>query len=84
MTVTVKKLGGSLAVVIPKAVAREMGLVEGTILDVTATLAGVVMRKQGRCPRRPLSEIVAQIRPASYRQRTRELSEDGPVGREFW
>jgi antitoxin component of MazEF toxin-antitoxin module len=48
--VIVKKLGGSLAVVIPRAAAREAGLAEGTPLDVTATAAGLVLRKQGRRP----------------------------------
>jgi len=83
MTVIVKKIGGSVAVVIPKSVAREMGLAEGTALDVSTTGAGIVMRKQGRRPRRPLSRIVAQIKPANYRRRTRELAADRPVGKEI-
>jgi len=84
MMVTVKKPGGSLTVVVPETVAREMGLIEGAKLHVTASAASIVLRKQSRRPRRPLSRIVAQIKPASYRQRTRELSEDAPVGREIW
>jgi AbrB family looped-hinge helix DNA binding protein len=83
MTVIVKKIGGSVAVVIPKSVARDMGLAEGTALDISATGAAIVMRKQGRRPRRPLSRIVAQIKPGSYRRRNRELSADRAVGKEI-
>ncbi len=84
MTVTVKKLGGSVAVVIPKAVAQEMDLTAGTNLDVTIAPGGIMLKKQGRRPRRPISEIVAAIDPASYRRRNREMSEDRPVGKELW
>jgi len=83
MTVTVKKLGGSMAVIIPKAVASEMELAEGTVLDVSATSASIVLRRQGRRPRRPIGQIVAQIKPGTYR-RHRDLADDPPVGREVW
>lgn len=84
MTVLVKKLGGSLAVVIPKAVACEAGLTEGTPVDVTATPGGVVLRKPGRRPRRPLSQLVSQLDPAAYRRRSHAFASDPPVGREAW
>jgi len=84
MTIMVKKLGGSVAVVIPRALAREMELVEGTPLDVSVNGAGIVLRKQGRRPRRSLRGIVARIDPASYRRHSRELPGDRPVGREIW
>jgi antitoxin component of MazEF toxin-antitoxin module len=84
MTVIVKKIGGSVAVVIPKAVAREMELTEGTSLEISTSADGITMRKQGRRPRRPLNRIVSQIKPASYRRRSRELAEKGPVGKESW
>jgi antitoxin component of MazEF toxin-antitoxin module len=83
MVAIVKKLGGSLAVVIPKAAAREAGLAEGTPLDVSVTAAGLVLRKQGRRPRRPLTEIIAQIDPASYRRRNRDTLSDRTVGKEI-
>lgn len=85
MTVTVKKVGGSVAVVIPRAVAREMDLTEGTALDVSTASGAIVMRKRhARRPRRPLAEIVAQINPAAYRKRKREMVNGGPVGKEVW
>ena len=85
MTVIVKKIGGSVAVVIPKAVAREMELTEGTALQITASADEITLRRQRRRrSRRPLSRIVAKIKPASYRRRSRDLRNDGPVGKELW
>jgi antitoxin component of MazEF toxin-antitoxin module len=83
MTVFVKKIGGSVAVVIPNSVARDMALTEGTPLDISASLAGIVLRKQGLRPRRPLGGIVARITPGSYRRRSHEMSRDSAVGKEI-
>ena len=84
MTVTVKKVGGSVAVVIPAAIARELALTDGTALDLSTTADGIVMRRKGRRPRRRLGAIVEAIKPASYRRRRAELGDDAPVGREPW
>ena len=84
MTVIVKKVGGGVAVVIPKAVARKMELTDGTSLELRSNSTQIVMRKQGRRPRRSLATIVAGISPAGYRRRSRELSQDRPVGTEAW
>jgi antitoxin component of MazEF toxin-antitoxin module len=83
MTVTVKRIGGSVAVVIPKAVASDMALVEGTSLELSAQGNAIVMRKPDRRPRRKLSSIVSQIKRANYRHRRAELR-DRPVGKERW
>jgi len=84
MTVTVKKIGGSMAVVIPKTMANELELAEGTKLEISSSHAAIVLRRQGRRPRRPLAQIVAQIKPSTYRRHNRELLQDGPVGKEIW
>jgi antitoxin component of MazEF toxin-antitoxin module len=85
LTVTVKQVGGSVAVVIPKIVASEMELEAGTALEITTSGDAIVMRKHAaRRARRPLSKIVAQIKPASYQRRRREVSADRPVGKELW
>jgi antitoxin component of MazEF toxin-antitoxin module len=84
MTVLVKKIGGSMAVVIPKGIANEMEISEGTSLEISASAGSIVMRKRGSRPRRPLSEIVAQIDPAAYRKLRREFPDHGPVGKEYW
>ena len=84
MTVTVKRVGGSMAVVIPRAIAREMELSEGTALDVETSANAIVMRRSDRRARRSISRIVAAINPTSYRRRRRELGDDPPVGKEVW
>ena len=84
MTITIKRIGGSMAVVIPKALAREMELTDGESLDITTSAGVLVMKKRGRRPRRSLAQIVAQIRSGSYGRRGRELSDAGPVGKEIW
>jgi antitoxin component of MazEF toxin-antitoxin module len=84
VTVTVKRIGGSVAVVIPKGIARELELTDGTALELRTTDNSIVMQKCARRARRPLAKIVAQMKSASYRKRNRELSDDGPVGREVW
>ena len=84
MTVVVRQLGGSVAVVIPKSVAREMKLTEGTALEISAAGTRIVLRRQGRRARRPLKGLVAKIDSAAYRRHGRELAADRPVGREAW
>jgi antitoxin component of MazEF toxin-antitoxin module len=85
MTVTVKKIGGSVAVLIPKAVARELELAEGTPLEVSTSAAGILLKKRGRRrARRPIADLVSQIDPAAYRRRAREFASDQPVGKELW
>jgi antitoxin component of MazEF toxin-antitoxin module len=86
MTVTVKKVGGSVAVIIPKAVACDLELAEGTPLELSSSGGTITMRKRqpSRRPRRPVTKIAAQIKPASYRRRNREVADDRPTGREVW
>ena len=84
MTVIVKKVGGSVAVVIPKAVARDMEITEGTALDVSSTRMEIVLRKQATRPRRPLKQLLAGMNPAAYRRHNRTMRGGGPVGREVW
>jgi antitoxin component of MazEF toxin-antitoxin module len=84
MTVVVKKIGGSVAVGIPKGIARDLGLSDGTPLDISTSTNAIVMRKAGKRQRRPLKQLVAQINRASYRKRRQELPDGGPVGKEIW
>jgi antitoxin component of MazEF toxin-antitoxin module len=84
MTVTIKKIGGSMGIVIPKSVASDMGLTEGAALDISANSGVIVMRRPGRRARRPLKILAGQMNRAAYREHNRELSSDAPVGREIW
>ena len=83
MTVTVKRIGGSLAVVIPRAIAAESRLEEGTSLDVSSTSGGILFRRPGRRQRRRISDLAKRLDPASYARRNGELLADPPVGREI-
>lgn len=84
MTITVRKIGGSAAVVIPKGIAQQLELTEGSSLDVSSTNDAIIMRKRSRRKRRPFHELVAEINPAHYRRLRREFGDDAPVGREIW
>ena len=85
MTVTVKKVGGSVAVIIPREVAREMELRVARRWTSAPWAGPLCMRKQGaHAPAGPVAGIVSRISAANYRRRGRELGEDGPVGREAW
>lgn len=83
MTVTLKKVGGSVAMIIPKVIANEMGLREGTAMSVTARADEIILRKPGRRARRRLEDVIGQIDPAAYRRHRKFLNE-APVGREHW
>ena len=62
MTVRIKKLGGSMAIVIPKGIVSELHLSEGMSLDMTTHDGSLVMRKPRDRPRRSIEQIVAQIK----------------------
>jgi len=84
MTILVKKIGGSVAVVIPKAMARAMRLADGTPLELAQNAGVMTLRPSAARPRRSLRNIVKQINPASYQRHHRELGETMPVGKEIW
>ena len=81
---TVTKIGGSLAIVIPEALARELKLKEGTSVDLRTNQAGINLRKRVGPLRRVLKDVVADIEPAAYARHTRGLSSDRAVGNEIW
>ncbi len=68
MTITIKRIGGNLTIIIPDVLARKMELTEGTTLNITANTGALVMKKRGPLwSRRSLAEIVAQIKSENYR-----------------
>jgi antitoxin component of MazEF toxin-antitoxin module len=87
MTVTVKKIGGSVGVLIPKALADDLALVAGTTLEITSDEGSLLMRKKARRSRRSMAKLVAQMKSAEFKkavQEHRALVNDPPVGKEFW
>jgi antitoxin component of MazEF toxin-antitoxin module len=83
MTITIKRVGGSMVVVIPKSLATAMELTEGASLDITTSAGALIMKQHGRRPRRSVAKIVAQINSGSYRRRSRDLADAGPTGKEM-
>jgi antitoxin MazE len=78
-TTFVSKWGNSLALRLPKSVAREARLDEGDTVDVSVDNGAVVIRPSR--PRYSLDELVGRI---TARNRHREVNWDGPVGEEVW
>ncbi len=80
MTTMIQKWGNSLALRIPKTVAREVRLVEGEQVELQLTDEGVLVRPRHR-KRYRLSDLVAGIKPAN---RHTETDYGAPAGREVW
>jgi len=78
MTLTIRKWGNSLGVRIPKAVAVDAGLEEGTRVEV-AVKGGAVVLKASDVP--PLSDLLLKIK-RGHRPPLAEWG--GAVGNEVW
>jgi antitoxin component of MazEF toxin-antitoxin module len=84
MLTTVKKLGGSVAIVIPKAMASSNELTPGTTVDLEQSAEGIVVRRARARRRRSIDQIVTEIDPAAYTRRREESRQDAPMGKEVW
>ena len=73
MTTVVKKVGRHLVLVIPDELVKKMKIREGTLLELRAGDGEIVLHPTRGRPRRPISEIVAQIDPKAYRRVRREF-----------
>ena len=60
MTSTIQKWGNSLAVRLPKTLATEAHLIEGSQVELVRTEAGVLVKPRRR-PRYRLSELLAGV-----------------------
>lgn len=77
MKMEIKKWGHSLALRIPHAFAEQMGLREGSAIEMTGGPEAITLTK----PRYSLPDMLAAIAP----ENRHEASEDGkPVGNEEW
>jgi antitoxin component of MazEF toxin-antitoxin module len=83
MTVTVKRIGDDLTIMIPERTARRLKLSKGALLAVHVSGRGIVLQPEKRLARRHLAAIVAQIDRVSYRRRNREILVDRDVGQEI-
>ena len=73
----VQKWGNSLAIRIPRLVAQQAGLEEGSVVEVVGSTNGVTVQK----PRESLEELVSRITPEN---RHGETDWGPPVGNEVW
>ena len=73
----VSKWGSSLAVRIPKAIAEEWGVEEGTSVEMSRDDKGINLRKR----KYDLEEMVASLRHADLHP---EIETDGPRSEEVW
>jgi len=78
MPATVQKWGNSLGVRIPKAIAEQVKLRNGTPVEVTAN-GGVITIRAARRRKYTLQKLLAKAKGPNPHG---ELHKDGPVGRE--
>jgi antitoxin MazE len=79
MQAQIGKWGNSLAVRIPGAYAKELGLQEGTDLDVALVNGGILLRPRSR--KYTLDELVGGVTPENLHG---ETDWGPPVGGEAW
>lgn len=81
MATTVKKWGNSLGIRIPRAVAEQVRLADGTAVEFEATEGALTIRPV-RKPRR-MQSLKALLAKAKGPSPHRGLGKDAPVGREL-
>ena len=79
MTVTIRKWGNSLALRLPKALASEAHIAEGTRVKLVRTNEGVLLKAR-RKPHYRLSELLAGVTRKNIHP---ERDWGRPVGREI-
>ena len=84
MLATVKKIGGSVAIVIPKSMAAQNQLSPGASVDLSQGEDGIIVRRPRGNVRRSINDIVKEIDSAAYARRRQELALDHPLGKEIW
>lgn len=77
-TARISKWGSSLAVRIPKAIAEEWGVEEGTPIELTRNGRGLLLNKS----RKTLEEMVESLKHAEYLHP--EVDWGPPRGKEVW
>lgn len=79
MRITFSRWGNSLAVRIPSAFARDLGVSEGDQMELAMEGGRLVLR-----PLEPRYDLEALVAGITRKNRTGELDADGPAGREAW
>jgi antitoxin MazE len=80
MVTKIKKWGNSLGLRIPKAFAEEVGVEEGSSVDIILEENRIVIRPMGNEKYR-LSDLLSQVRQDNLHE---EISTGEVLGREAW
>ncbi len=80
MRVPVRKWGNSLALRIPKSVAEDSRIKQGSVVEVSVVRGRLVVSPVAT-PRYTLKQLLAAVTKAN---RHTETDTGGPVGRESW
>ena len=80
MTTKVQKWGNSLAVRLPKRLARGLSLREGSDVEFSPR-AGALVIRPSRKSRTTLKELLSKVRPG---QVPKEFAWGRPFGKELW
>ena len=77
MKAQLSKWGHSLAVRIPRAFAEQLGISEGSAIEIIASDDAIVLKK----PRYTLEDLLADVTPQNLHG---EIDMGRPAGREEW
>ena len=73
----IAKWGNSLGIRIPMALAKEIGLSEGTLIDLQVENESIIIRRK----KNSLEMLLSRITPENLHG---EIKTGHPVGREVW
>lgn len=82
MEIKLKKWGNSIGLRIPSKIAKSYGIDENTIVELTASKDGLILRKKQTAP--SLDEILASIpEDFEYPDDVADFVDSEPLGREM-
>ncbi len=81
MQLSIKKWGDSLAIRLPTTLAKDMGLQDGALVDLSVTQGGILIRPQKSTPKYDLASLLDQITDENLHA---EVGTGEPVGNEAW
>jgi antitoxin MazE len=79
MRTKIQKWGNSLGLRIPKALAEEVPVEEGTAVEITVSEQGLLVRPAGKC-----YELADLLEGVTRSNRHEEVPTGERVGREVW
>ncbi|HEU4741630.1 MAG TPA: AbrB/MazE/SpoVT family DNA-binding domain-containing protein [Meiothermus sp.] len=81
MKTAIRKWGNSLGLRLPKGIAEQLGLKDGSSIELELVAGGVLLKpSKVRRSRYSIDELLRGV----SRQKIHPLEEETPVGREVW